>query len=174
MFEADLFLFKLVNQFAGKWFWLDNLAVFFARYFEFFLIGLLVLFLAVNFKKYWKMVAQSFVAAILSRLVITEFIRWLWWRPRPFTLQHDVRFLLEATSAASFPSGHAAFYFALATVVYFYNKKAGILFFISAFLISLARVFSGIHWPTDILAGAIVGVFSAWLVFKFVKIKTSP
>jgi len=49
-------------------------------------------------------------------------------------------------------------------VLFLYNKKFGYIFFIAAFLISLARVFGGIHYPLDILAGAIVGIFSGWLV----------
>ena len=69
----------------------------------------------------------------------------------------------------SFPSGHAAFYFAIATIVYFYNKKAGLGFFLASFLISISRVFVGIHWPADIMAGALVGIFSGWLIIKIAK-----
>ena len=46
------------------------------------------------------------------------------------------------------------------------NKKAGIFFFLASFLIGLARVFSGIHWPSDILVGALVGILSAYLLRK--------
>jgi len=99
--------------------------------------------------------------------VIVELIRWIWQRPRPF-VQNNVNLLLTH-NASAFPSGHAAFFFAVSTIVYFYNKKAGILFFIASFLICLARVFSGIHWPLDILAGAIVGVLSGWVVHKILK-----
>lgn len=169
MLRVDLSLFELINQFAGKWLWLDNSAVFFAGYFEFFLIGFLFLFLALNFKKYWNMVWQGFAAAFLSRFVITDLIRWLWPKPRPFVENHVNLLFDYSSSTASFPSGHAAFYFALASVIYFYNKKLGIVFLVSAFLISLARVFSGIHWPADVLAGALAGIFSGWFVVKLSK-----
>ncbi len=169
MLRVDLFFFEAVNQFAGRFWWLDALAVFFARYFEFFLIFFLLLFLARNFKKYWLMVVQAAAAAVLARLVIVEFIRWLLPRGRPFVENH-VNLLFDYNqSAASFPSGHAAFYFAIATVVYLYSKKAGVFFFIASFLISLARVFSGIHWPSDILAGVAVGVLSGFLLFRFIN-----
>lgn len=165
----DSFLFEAINQWAGKFFWLDALAVFFARYFEFFLIFVLLVFLAKDYKKYWKILLEAAIAAVLARFVIVEVIRWLLPSPRPF-VENNVNLLFNYDpSAASFPSGHAAFYFAIAAVVYFYNKKAGIFFFISAFLISLARVFAGVHWPSDILAGAIVGIFSGWLVSKVTK-----
>ena len=163
----DLYLFQTINQFAGRFSWLDSLAVFFARYFEFFLILVLALFLAKDYKKYWRMVVQAAASAILARLVIVELIRWLWPRTRPF-VENNVNLLFNYNpSAASFPSGHAAFYFAIAAVIYFYNKKIGILFFLAAFLISLARIFVGVHWPSDIIAGALVGIFSGWLIILF-------
>jgi len=167
--NIDLFLFQFINQFAGKYVFLDNTAIFFARYFEYFLILVLLLFLAKNLKRYWPMVAQSFLSALLARLVITNFIRWLWQRPRPFVVNHINLLFSYNPAEPSFPSGHAAFYFAIATIVYVYNKKAGILFYIASFLISISRVFSGIHWPSDILAGALVGIFSGWLVILFFR-----
>jgi len=177
--NIDLFLFQFINQFAGRSACLDDTAIFFARYFEYFLILFLFLFLVKNLKKYWPMVAQSFLAAILARLVITNFIRWLWPRPRPF-VENYINLLFSYNPAEpSFPSGHAAFYFAIATVVFLYLKEvyprpkfwwgAGILFFIASFLISISRVFSGIHWPSDVLTGALVGIFSGWLIIKIAK-----
>ncbi len=160
----DLFLFNLINQFAGKWICLDALGIFFAEYFEYVLVFCLFLFLAIKFKKYWKMVIQAFISAILGRFIIVEFIRWIWPRSRPF-VENNVNLLLTH-NAAAFPSGHAAFFFAISTIVYFYNKRAGLLFFLAGFLICLARIFVGIHWPSDILAGAGVGIFSGWLIHK--------
>jgi len=165
--NIDLFLFQFINQFAGKSACLDDTAIFFAKYFEYFLIFILLLFLVKSFKKYWPMVAQSFLAAILARLVITNIIRWLWFRPRPFVQSHINLLFNYNPAEPSFPSGHAAFYFAIATVVYSWNKKTGTLFYIASFLISIARVFSGIHWLSDILAGAAIGIFSGWLVILF-------
>lgn len=167
--NIDTYLFSQINGLAGKSTCLDSAAIFFARYFEYFLILALLLFLAKNLKKYWPMVIQAFSAAILSRFVLTNIIRWLWFRPRPFVQNHINLLFSYNQTEPSFPSGHAAFYFAIATVTYFYNRKAGILFFFASFLISISRVFSGIHWPSDILAGAVVGIFSGWLINKIFK-----
>ena len=163
----DLYFFQQINQFAGRWTWLDNLGIFFAEYFEYVLVFCLFLFLVPRFKKYWSVVLQALISAILARFVIVDFIRWLWQRPRPF-VENNVN-LLVTHNAASFPSGHAAFFFGLSTIVYFYNKRIGILFFIGSILICLARIFVGIHWPSDILAGAVVGIFSGWLIHKISK-----
>ena len=163
----DLYLFQQINQFAGRWFWLDTLGIYFAEYFGYVLILSLLLFLAVRFRKYFKMIIETIISAILARFVIVELIRWIWQRPRPFVENHVNSLLIH--NAAAFPSGHAAFFFALSTVVYFYNKKFGILFFLASFLICLSRVFVGIHWPSDILAGAVVGILSGWLIHKIFK-----
>ncbi len=165
----DFYLFEQINQFAGKWTCLDNLGIFMAEYSGYFLILLLLNFLFLkNKKKYSTMILEAFFSAILARLVITNIIRTIYYRPRPF-IEHQVNLLLEHSAEGSFPSGHAAFFFALSAIVYFFNKKAGIFFLIISFLMGIARVFVGIHYPRDILAGIFVGVFSAWLVNKYLK-----
>ncbi|MBZ9577480.1 phosphatase PAP2 family protein [Patescibacteria group bacterium] len=162
----DLYLFQQINQFAGRWLWLDTLGIYLAEYFEYVVVFCLLLFL-LKLKKYWKMVFQAIISAVLARFIVVELIRWLWSRSRPF-VENNVNLLLTHNKA-SFPSGHAAFFFALSFIVYLHNKKIGILFFIASFLICLARIFTGIHWPTDILAGAFIGILSGWLLYKIFK-----
>jgi undecaprenyl-diphosphatase len=107
------------------------------------------------------------LSVILSRGMITEIIRFFYSRERPFS---EIGFspLIGADAFDSFPSGHAAAFFALATAVFFLNRRAGKWFFALSALIALARVFCGVHWPLDVLAGAIIGVLSALLARKFV------
>ena len=163
----DYFIFQQINSLTGKSICFDSLGIYLAEHFEHVLWFCLLLFLLKNFRKYWPMIIKGLAAGILARFCIVELIRLFWQRPRPF-VENDVNLLLEYNGAA-FPSGHAAFFFALSTVIYHYNKKAGISFFIASFLISISRVFVGIHWPSDILTGAIVGIFSGWLILKIFK-----
>lgn len=115
------------------------------------------------------MVAEAIVSALVSSFVLTDFIRWLWFRPRPFVALNFAPLINQSAKEASFPSGHASFYFALSTIIFFYNKKAGILFYIASFFIVIARVFVGVHWPSDILAGAILGILTGWLLNKLFR-----
>ena len=167
--NLDLFLFNLINGLAGKWAWLDYLGISCADYLGYVLLFVLLLFLAFNYKKYWKMVFESLAAAFITRFVMAEIIRWLRFRPRPFVVENFIPLINQNPAESSFPSGHALFYFALSTIVYFYNKKAGILFYISSFLIVISRVFAGIHWPSDILAGAALGVLIGWALNKLFR-----
>ncbi len=165
---TDFSIFQLINQFAGRWIFLDAIGIFFAKYSGYVLVAILLSFLFFgNKNKNFKMVIEAFLSAIFSRFVIVNIIRFIYSRPRPF-VNHQVHLLITETGG-SFPSGHAALFFALSFIVYFFNKKAGITFLIISFLMGIARIFVGVHYPSDILGGILVGYFSAWLINKYSK-----
>ena len=65
---------------------------------------------------------------------------------------------------SSFPSDHAALFFGLAAGIFPLSKKLGWFVLLHAiFIVSLPRLYLGIHYPTDIVAGAILGAFFVWL-----------
>jgi undecaprenyl-diphosphatase len=66
----------------------------------------------------------------------------------------------------SFPSDHAAFYFALATLIWICNRHLGVFAFFWAAITSSTRIYLGYHYPTDILGGAAVGIFMVMLFRK--------
>lgn len=143
----DLLIFHSINNFALRWFWLGALGIFCANYLGYVLeIGLFVL-LFLNFKKYWPMVWQATVAAFLARVVVAELFYHFLPRSRPF-VNFPVHLLFPGYPATpSFPSGHAAFYFALAIVVYFYNKKPAFGFLPEVFLLLLLVFLRGFIGP---------------------------
>jgi len=168
LIAIDHYLFQSINSFAFRWLWLDTIGIFFAKSLVYLMVVILFFFLLKSTKN-WKMVSIALASALTARFVITGLIRLVRPRSRPFA-NSDVNLLISKVNEQSFPSGHASFAFGLATVVYLYNKKWGVVFFTLAILISIARVFAGVHWPSDILAGAIIGIFSGWLINKvFVK-----
>lgn len=166
----DVELFNFINGFAGRWPWLDAIGIFFAVWAGYILLFSLAVFLWVDFKKYWRPITEALVAALFVRFILVEFFHWFHFRLRPFVL-HNIHLLIPYDSQqTAFPSGHASFYFALSTIIYMYNKKAGIVFYTVSFFIVLARVFVGVHWPSDILAGALVGVVMGLVLNKIFKL----
>ena len=105
-------------------------------------------------------VAGAFAALSVSRLLALA----LPFRARPFELAGGDPALphraLESWSA--FPSDHAALFFALATGIVFVSRGLGVLAFLHAIVVvSLPRLYLGLHNPTDMLAGAAIGVLCA-------------
>jgi len=164
MARFDLVLFHYIHGAAGVSRLLDFIGIFFAEYLGYFLI---VGFLLWLFVSRWKerTYASLFVllTLILSRGILTEVIRFLYHRPRPFVLL-EITSLIEQTDKGSFPSGHAAFYFALAAVFWTFNRRWGNYFFAGTILMGLARIFVGVHWPMDIIGGALVALVSVFIV----------
>ncbi len=174
--NLDYQIFQVINDLAGKNPFWDKIGIFLAEYLPY-LIGLGVAVFGIYWlikNKGWRILLQSAASLILGRGIITEAIRFLWHRPRPF-VDHAVNSLISHDATGSFPSGHAAFLFALAAAVYFNKensfvaKRLGWLFFVLGFLACAARVFVGVHYPSDILAGMAVGIFSGWLVCRISK-----
>lgn len=100
-------------------------------------------------------------ASIFSAWLMSFIIKIIVHAPRPYVKLHDLTPLIVHGGYDSFPSGHATVFFGLATAIYLYNKKAGILFYLFAILIALARVITGVHFPLDIFVGALLGIFIA-------------
>ncbi len=167
----DWQIFYFFNRLSGKNIFLDCLTIFFAQYSGYFLLLILVFLLLKKYKKYKNLVFVSLGSALVSRFLFTELIRHLYFRSRPF-VENSVNLLIYHKPTASFPSGHTSFYFALSTVVYLYNKKLGTFFFLVSFLMGISRIYCGLHWPSDILVGAAIGVLVGWLFVElFKKIK---
>ncbi len=78
----------------------------------------------------------------------------------------QIRLLVNCGPGYSFPSSHATNYFAAATLITFFYKKTKWLFFILATSIAFSRVYVGVHFPFDVLAGAFEGVLLAFIIFQ--------
>jgi undecaprenyl-diphosphatase len=104
-------------------------------------------------------VVADAIADLLAELGKTSFDR-----HRPFETQLGPR-----TSTHSFPSGHSATAFACATVLASLAPRCRVPFFALAALIALSRIYNGVHYPTDVLAGSALGVLVGLAVLRVSK-----
>ena len=169
----DSYLFASVYSFAFKNVWLDSLIVIFAAYWEYVVPAVLLFYLWAPKSKRQELKSRVIVvggaifSAVVARFGFANLIRYFYPRQRPFVFEGVDALINQNPLEASFPSGHATFFMALAVYLLLSgSKKLGWFMFASAVLISVARVAAGIHWPSDIIAGWIVGATTGFVVFK--------
>ena len=101
---------------------------------------------------------QMALALIMTFIIGNLILKHLVDRIRPYDMYEAIEALVIKPSDSSFPSGHASCAFAGATAIYLNNKKVGIAAFILAAAIAFSRLYNQVHYPTDVLAGAFIGV----------------
>ncbi len=102
-------------------------------------------------------------------------------RPRPCLTLPDVNAPLGCTTSGSMPSAHAANSFALAMVAFLFYRRSGWILFPLAAGVAFSRVYCGVHYPSDVLAGAVLGagyaialVISAQAIWNFIGRRFFP
>jgi undecaprenyl-diphosphatase len=124
----------------------------------------------------WKIACVSGLMAAGLGLLVGQIISHLWVRERPFVAHPSQTLLLVAPShEPSFPSDHAIAAFAIAvSVALIGGRWAGALFLAAATVVAVTRVAVGLHYPGDVLGGALVGGASAALVVSVAARRWTP
>lgn len=137
------------------------LAVFVARWLIL-AFGLYFLFLLTAKKPSHRHAVLEGFWSVLLTLAVTAAIAYLIQRSRPFLAPIEPGFpiirLIPEPLNTSFPSGHTGTSFAMATAIFFVNRRLGILAIATAFAVSLGRIAVGVHYPSDIAGGILVGI----------------
>lgn len=177
MNSFDLYGYHLINQWAGHIPLLDRLMAFGAQYaLELYTIMFLMAWFRLpksDMNRRHALIVMGF-SGILA-LMFNVLIAHVWFRPRPFMTLPQGSFtqLIPHSLDTSFPSDHTAGSFAFAAGSW---KKAdrwvSFSFTVLAVFVAVARIYTGVHWPTDVLAGAVIGILSArmlWAMNRLLK-----
>ena len=111
----------------------------------------------------------TLAAPIGAAVVISELLSKLIDRSRPFVASKEITLLIPHDADGGFPSHHTTVMVAIAVALWFRNHNFGRLLFTLAIVSGVARVGAGIHYPTDILAGLIIGAATSWSIHKLTK-----
>lgn len=151
--------------------WLDPIMIFVSWLGNGGLFWIAAAIVLLFFKKTRKCGIVMLISMALCYLVGNLAIKNLVARARPFVVDTSVVLKIPIPSEYSFPSGHTMNGFTAATVIFLYYKKPGIIALLFATLIAFSRMYLFVHYPTDILAGIVIGVSAACLSTWVVKNK---
>jgi undecaprenyl-diphosphatase len=131
-------------------------------------IALVLIILIISLVRRSKSIRKRFfiLAAVLILVAITsQGLKIFFYRERPFKIYPFIEKLSEGGDS-SFPSGHTleAFAIAAALSLLFSKKKIVIPVYLWAILVAYSRMALGVHYPSDVLAGVIIGTFIGWSV----------
>lgn len=188
--EFNLQTFRYLNSFIGQNDTIDDIVNFFAQYYVLFLVAACLWYIYYDYRhdsaRQFKINLAALMAVLVAVFSWLELIRYIFPNPRPF-IALDAAHLFVVNSS-SFPSGHTIFIFGMATGLYFYGQgkkgksngtmrraknidahKLAFFFALSGIVVGLARVASGVHYPFDIIGGAIFGVIIGTVVELVVR-----
>jgi undecaprenyl-diphosphatase len=129
---------------------------------------IVALFLAVLWRRPWLFVAVL-AADVLADAISFGLRDWIG-RRRPPLVHPEPKPLVGVPHSGSFPSGHAATAFACATVLAFLVPRLAVPAFVLAAAIAWSRVYVGVHWPLDVLGGAVLGVLVATALLMLARV----
>jgi undecaprenyl-diphosphatase len=178
--HLDTSLFFWINDLAGRWWLVDEWWRFWAN--DYVVPSLLVGTLAVGWftgEGRWRVGLLCALVALALANILVAGSNAIWFRPRPFTT-HEVNLLFYYPSDSSFPSNSAAVVWSLAWVIWrvergkekgerregYWGLNIGKTALGMALLMGVARIWVGIHYPLDIIGGAIIGILAGELVWR--------
>lgn len=161
------FLFSLQNLHCS---WLDPIMIFFTQLGDNGIVWIIIALLCMCFKKSRRCGVLMALTMLFCFALGNGVIKNLVARPRPFqVLDNSAILIIPPPSEYSFPSGHTMHGFAAAVTIFLHNRKAGIAALAGALLIAFSRMYLFVHFPTDILGGAVIGTLAALMMYALAK-----
>lgn len=130
----------------------------------------------VVFKKSRLLGIEVFISLAISSIIV-QILKRLFSRNRPYWIIENLNTYGIDLRDYSFPSGHTTASFCIAVIFFLNYINIGIGFLILAFLIAISRIYLAVHYPTDVLAGIIIGTITSlivhykiiYVIFRYIK-----
>lgn len=145
---------------------LDKIMIFITNLGDAGIIWILLALILICIKKTRKCGILILISMACGLIIGNGILKNLIARGRPCWIDTDMLLLIPNPKDFSFPSGHTLASFETTTMIFLYNKKYGIISTILAVLIAFSRLYLFVHFPTDVLGGAILGIVISLLVYK--------
>lgn len=171
--ELNITLFRMINDLGKEHTYLNPLFIFLAEYSLYFLAIAVVVFFFTPNGRNRIMVVCACLTFIFAE-VVGKLVSNLHTNYQPFSVLDDVNKLIEKDINNSFPSDHTILFFSFCMTFWLFSKsRYRFIWLIVAVLVGISRVGVGVHYPADILVGALISMGAALIVYKIVpKSKT--
>lgn len=132
------------------------------HYLSYPILGLLIFYFILKKERF---IATLLITVVIISTVTSALVKAAVPRERPYQVL-DVRQLVEEDDNRSFPSNHAQLSFALSAIVLYFYRRFGSILILLSLLMGASRIYLGVHYPSDVIGGALIGCLLAFLVLK--------
>ncbi|MFL0405172.1 undecaprenyl-diphosphatase [Bacillus nitratireducens] len=172
--QLNIDAFRAINDLGKQYSSLNSTMVFLAEYMVYFLGLIIMAYWFTQSRKNKMMIIQAMVAfgtaEIIGKLAGNLHLNY-----QPFAVLPNVNKLVDHAVDNSFPSDHTILFFSICFSFWLVRKKTGWLWLVLAFCVAISRIWVGVHYPFDVVTGALIGIISAlfsyWLTPKITSIK---
>lgn len=172
--QLNIDAFRAINNLGKQYSFLNSTMVFLAEYMVYFLGLIIIAYWFTRSRKNKMMIIQAMVAFVTAE-IIGKLAGKFHLNYQPFAVLPDVNKLIDHAVDNSFPSDHTILFFSICFSFWLVRKKTGWLWLVLAFCVAISRIWVGVHYPFDVVTGAILGsisaLFSYWLTPKIGFIK---
>lgn len=162
--EINIELFRMFNDLGKEVMFLNPIMIFFAKYMKYFLLFGIIMYWFTRKRENRIMIISSIFAFVVAE-VFGAIAGAIHSNHQPFAELSNVNQLIGHAIDNSFPSDHAIEFFSICITFLLFKKNLRYVWLAIAILVSISRVWVGVHYPADILVGAILGIIGAALCY---------
>ncbi|MEH7012316.1 undecaprenyl-diphosphatase [Neobacillus niacini] len=160
-------IFRLINDLGKQHSFFNPFFVFIAEYMVVFLAMVVFTFWFTRKHKNRIMVICGSITFVVAE-IIGKVAGKIHSNHQPFAELSNVNKLIEKAVDNSFPSDHTILFFSFCVTFWLFRGGRGFIWVLLAFLVGISRIWVGVHYPADILVGAMISIVSAFVVFRVV------
>jgi undecaprenyl-diphosphatase len=162
LFEMNVNLFRTINDLGKEYTYLNNFFIFMAEYMVFILAFIALIFWFTRREENRMMIISATISFILAEMM-GKIAGTLHSNNQPFAELSNVNKLIEKAVDNSFPSDHTILFFAFCMTFFIYQKRWRYIWIMLALVVGISRIWVGVHYPADVIVGAIISIFSTFI-----------
>ncbi|MGX4607628.1 undecaprenyl-diphosphatase [Priestia sp. JNUCC 25] len=162
LFEMNVDLFRTINNLGKEYTYLNNFFIFMAEYMVFVLAFIALIFWFTRREGNRMMIISATISFILAEMM-GKIAGTLHSNNQPFAELSNVNKLIEKAVDNSFPSDHTILFFAFCMTFFMYQKRWRYIWIMLALVVGISRIWVGVHYPADVIVGAIISIFSTFI-----------